>query len=240
MNHIYRRSYFQCIGAVLGISMSLFYYVTGYMSIYSSIIRDFNYIGVFRIIPSIFLVPLCLLLCLLSLTTYLYSEKHGLNESYKKLKTFNSKLVVLTLIVGFMGCKFSFILPSIIILLDDILNYLSDKKVFEKEDLKENDEASYVNDKLNDEYSYINDLNDFDFENLSRVNDLYSRLDEIRLKDASDKEYREFKLLVNKLDIIRDLLSKNSDISFICEITGFEKDEVDFLAENYFKVLSVD
>lgn len=206
--------YTQAIGSTFGILACVYAYLNGYMFVYGNIGDYFDFLGFSGVISSYILLPLCLLCLFLSLIKSYTLKKEILNTSFE---SFNIFICISTVIIGFMGAKIYFIIPSLFILfhilepnLHNYINLENKKYLFNinKEDntVQETIEFQKID---TDEYSESNIL--------SEAENLYKR--------KSNNQT----VIDTKKEIALELLKKNSSKQFIMELTGFTFDEIDDL-----------
>ena len=206
--------YTQAIGSTFGILACVYAYLNGYMFVYGNIGDYFDFLGFSGVISSYLLLPLCLLCLFLSLIKSYTLKKEILNTSFE---SFNIFTCISTVIIGFMGAKIYFIIPSLFILfhilepnLHNYINLENKKYLFNinKEDntVQETIEFQKID---TDEYSESNIL--------SEAENLYKR--------KSNNQT----VIDTKKEIALELLKKNSSKQFIMELTGFTLDEIDDL-----------
>ena len=206
--------YTQAIGSTFGILACVYAYLNGYMFVYGNIGDYFDFLGFGGVISSYLLLPLCLLCLFLSLIKSYTLKKEILNTSFE---SFNIFTCISTVIIGFMGAKIYFIIPSLFILfhilepnLHNYINLENKKYLFNinKEDntVQETIEFQKID---TDEYSESNIL--------SEAENLYKR--------KSNNQT----VIDTKKEIALELLKKNSSKQFIMELTGFSFNEIDDL-----------
>lgn len=179
--------YTQSLGGIIGLIACMIAYLNGDMVVYGRIFRNIDSIGFFGVIASIVLIPLCIIITFLG-----FLEPYIENE---KLLHINKSIVFLTSIIGIIGSKLYFIIPSIFILFKYYSNLTTNK----------NEENSEVH--LNSKVIKTNCVK----------------------KRKNNKNNKE--LIKIKIDIAVELLLKGADKNFICEITGFSKQEVEYIEQ---------
>lgn len=103
--------YTQALGSVLGIMVCLYEYVYGDLTLIGNkFTEDTSYISFFC---GYTLYPLCIIVFLISLFIMLLNKE---KSSFNKLKKTNKYLSHIAVIIGFLGCKYLFIVPAILIL----------------------------------------------------------------------------------------------------------------------------
>ncbi|RDY22958.1 hypothetical protein CHF27_010660 [Romboutsia maritimum] len=202
--------YTQSLGATLGIIASIYAYLNGYMFVYSNISRNFDNLSFGGVISSYFLLPLCIITLLLGLAKSCIDDK----IIYKiSLKSFNKLIIIMTVIVGFLGAHIYFVFPAIFILFEfyedkikiDLFNHNEelDKELSQEVQIKDKVEAEIEN-KIE----------------IDKDNDLITRKDLLQSEKSK-------KILLTKIEMTKDLLTRKANKQFIMEITGLSLNEIE-------------
>lgn len=120
MDKAFLNWYTQSLGGIIGLIACMMAYLNGDMAVYGNIFHKLDEIGIGGFLASYTLIPLCIIITLL-----------GAIESYKKnmkLEKLNKNLVFVTILIGFLGSKLFFIIPSLFILFQFYSNYSNFKK----------------------------------------------------------------------------------------------------------------
>jgi len=236
MNLRFTNWYTQAFGAALGVIACIYSYLNGYMSTYSNMDTYFDSLGFSGIISSYFLLPLCILTLLLALIKSYTSDKSFLNVS---LENFNTGIIISTVIIGFMGARIYFTIPAIFILFNLINNKkTNDTTITENKNIehKESKEEFIKESKeiINLEIEAFVNENTVTFQ---RINELSLEVEDncidIEIKENLDE--KELKILATKLEMAKELLSKNAQRDFIIELTGLTLKQLEALEEQFRK-----
>lgn len=114
--------YTQAVGSLLGLIACLYAYLRGDMLLYSNINGNYDYLGFDGVLASYLLYPLCFFSFIFALIISSKPEvmsKKFLNVEFSK---YNHYLIVITVLVGLLGCKIYFIVPAALILIIIITN----------------------------------------------------------------------------------------------------------------------
>jgi uncharacterized membrane protein len=123
--------YLQALGATFGIIACIFGYLNGYMFVYTNIANNFDALGFDGIISSYLLLPMCIVIFLVASMRYCIEAKKTDKDPFDNYLSLNNTLLIITIILGFLGTKLYFIIPTMLILSEIIVN---------KEAVKETDE----------------------------------------------------------------------------------------------------
>lgn len=93
-------------------------YMYGYIYPFSNIELNLNKIDLGAAMASFLLLPFCILSLILSLIKNFEFLKE--NEALESLNTFT---IIFLIVIGFIGCKFLFIIPTIFFLLSIYITY---------------------------------------------------------------------------------------------------------------------
>jgi Na+/H+-dicarboxylate symporter len=139
MDKDFFRNYLQVVGGSFCLLATCLGYVSGFMLVgIQNIVENFKYIGVTGTLASYTLIPLCITVIILGI----------MNK--EKISNLNKTLCISTIIVGFMGTHFYFIIPSIIIL---YVLYFNNKV----EEPEYNDNAEKIEDTVHHKTSSLKD-----------------------------------------------------------------------------------
>ncbi|UTX69331.1 hypothetical protein CDIF104452_02040 [Clostridioides difficile] len=132
--------YTQSLGGTFGIISCICAYLNGYMFVYTnSASKYFESIGFLGIISSYTLLPLCMLTLIFGVI-YSYtpetSDKSVFNIPFF---TLNKRLILITVVFGFIGARVYFIIPAILITFNLYSNVLIAKLKYILCKNKEND-----------------------------------------------------------------------------------------------------
>lgn len=111
--------YSQACGGILGIVSCIYCYLRGNLLIYSNLNGNFDIISFNGILASYILYPLCFLTFIMAIVIALpnISQKKILNVEITKI---NSIIIYLTTLVGILGCTIYFIIPALLLLINDL------------------------------------------------------------------------------------------------------------------------
>ncbi|WP_434796207.1 hypothetical protein [Terrisporobacter vanillatitrophus] len=111
--------YSQACGGILGIVSCIYCYLRGDLLIYSNLNGNFDIISFNGILASYILYPLCFLTFIMAIVIALpnISQKKILNVEITKI---NSIIIYLTTLVGILGCTIYFIIPALLLLINDL------------------------------------------------------------------------------------------------------------------------
>ncbi|MEF9990619.1 MAG: hypothetical protein RRZ84_03730 [Romboutsia sp.] len=199
--------YSQALGATLGIIACIFAYLNGYMFVYSNINKYFDFLNFRGVISSYLLFPLCIITLLLSVIRSTIKSEKLANISFTYL---NSIIAIITIIIGFLGCKIYFAIPAIFIILSI---YPFKDKVGNDIEVEYDDSITYEE---QIEQTFDNQKTSIFFSN----------------HQIQNLEKKDSKLYSTKIDMAIELLSKGASDNFIYEITGLSNDEIEKLKEN--------
>lgn len=105
MDKNFLRNYLQIVGGSFCLLATCLGYVSGFMLVgIQKIVENFKYIGITGTLASYTLIPLCMAVIILGIV------------DKEKISNVNKTVCISTIIVGFMGTHFYFIIPSAIIL----------------------------------------------------------------------------------------------------------------------------
>jgi Na+/H+-dicarboxylate symporter len=105
MDKKFFRNYLQILGGSFCLLATCFGYASGIMLVgVQKIIENFQYIGITGTLASYTLIPLCIALIISGIV------------NKEKMSSINKIICIATIIVGFMGTHFYFIIPSLIII----------------------------------------------------------------------------------------------------------------------------
>lgn len=112
--------YSQACGGILGLISCIYCYLKGDLLIYSNLDGNFDIIGFNGILASYILYPLCFLTFIMAIFLSIpnMNQKKIINIEVTKI---NSILIYSTILVGILGCSIYFIIPSLLLLLKDLL-----------------------------------------------------------------------------------------------------------------------
>ena len=225
MNLRFTNWYTQALGAALGMIACIYSYLNGYMSTYSNIDTYFDSLGFSGIISSYFLLPLCILTLLLALIKSYTSDKSFLNVS---LENFNTGIIISTVIIGFMGARIYFTIPAIFILFNLINNKKTNDITIKEEFIKESKEIINL-----ETEAFVNE-NTVTFQRINELSlEVEDKCVDIEIKENLDE--KELKILATKLEMAKELLSKDAQRDFIIELTGLTSKELEALEEQFRK-----
>lgn len=216
--------YTQSLGGLAGILICTGSYLQGSLIVYGDILSKIDSVGISGVLASYILIPLCIL------TTIV-----GAIESYKSselLNTISKGLIIITIVIGFVGTKIYFIIPSILILFKFYSKYIIRTK---KDDTEKTNEVSIY--KIKEELleSKIRKvIYNTNIEKNVLKNDVQEQREQMFSNDEFDtilnnNEENHFK---TRVSMAKALLNKNSSKEFICEITGLEIEQIEALEKN--------
>lgn len=115
--------YSQACGGIIGIISCIYCYLRGDLLTYSNLDGNFDAINFNGIIASYILYPLCILTFIMAILLIIpnMNERKILNIQIKKI---NSAVIYSTMLVGILGCGIYFIIPSLLLLLKNLLYIL--------------------------------------------------------------------------------------------------------------------
>lgn len=211
--------YTQSLGGMIGIIMCMWSYLQGNMVVYGNILNNVDSVSFGGFLASYILVPLCIVVTIL-----------GAIESYNSnatLDSINKVLIVLTTIIGFLGTKLYFIIPSLLILFKLYSSYIVPNK---KEILSE---ATGVDTTINNKECSTSKVrkvvlhkeNKKVIEKDTNKNILDKTIEFNKVN--TDKDIANNKNLKTRISMAKELLSKNADKNFICELTGLSIEQVE-------------
>lgn len=221
--------YSQSLGATLGIIACIFAYLNGYMFVYTNIENNFDYLGFDGVLSSYLLLPLCIVTLILGIVRSYSYDKSYFNFSFEDI---NKTLSIITIIIGFLGAKYYFIIPSIVIIIGFISINLSSDNNLECNSEDDTNEIETIAKKS----VVSNQKQDCEFISSNSENQILEQEfieDETLTYNEYDlKSDREAKLLMTRKDIVINLLSKDAELGFISDITGFTLDEIEIINNN--------
>ncbi|MGL5749094.1 MAG: hypothetical protein ACRCXT_01100 [Paraclostridium sp.] len=202
INRAFLNWYTQSLGGIIGILICIWSYLQGNMVVYGNILNRIDSIGFGEFFASYILLPLCILISILGAI-----ESYSSNSS---LSNINKCCILITIIIGFVGCKIYFIIPSIFILFRYYSKYIIPQK---NKTLTTDDKNDYI---LREELESTKirkvQLNESTYKELPKSINENIVIDEFT-NDTHNK---------TRVDMAIDLLRKNADKNFICEITGLD------------------
>ncbi|SCH65369.1 MULTISPECIES: hypothetical protein [unclassified Romboutsia] len=208
MNSHFSNYYTEALGAIIGVFTSLYAYLNGWMYVYGNINRNFDSLSFGGVIASYFLLPLCVIMLILSAINTYTNEKYIFNIP---ISTINKAICIITVIIGLLGAKAYFLIPSIFILFNIYKEWFKVK-------IKRINEESVNNDEGEQMFltkSFSNKILENDLENVFFT----EQEKELALE-------KEIKTLATKKVMALELLEKKSDPQFIMEITGLTLKEI--------------
>ncbi len=128
MNIKFLNWYTQAIGATIGIIICAYSYLNGALYSFGNIENNLNNINLSSAMASYLLLPFCILSLLFSIL----KNFDFYNES-TILESLNTFIVIFTLVVGFIGTYFLFLIPSTFFIFSTYLTYKRDD---ENEDIE--------------------------------------------------------------------------------------------------------
>ena len=114
--------YTQSLGGIIGLVACMFAYLNGDMVVYGNILRNIDSISLGGILASFTLMPLCITIIFLGVYESFSDSK---NEN---LINVNKIIVIITTLIGFIGSKLFFIIPTIFILFKYYSNLMYNKQ----------------------------------------------------------------------------------------------------------------
>lgn len=128
--------YTQALGGVLGIAACIYSYLQGDIFTYSNISGNYDILGFSGVIASYLLYPLCLISFLLAIILAIKSDIINKKIFNILFMEYNNFFTFSTVIIGIIGCKLIFIIPSLLILCKHYIPFIFDKKsvILEKHD----------------------------------------------------------------------------------------------------------
>ena len=122
--------YTQSLGGIIGLIACMFAYLNGDIAIYGKILKNIDSIGFSGVLASFILIPLCIAITILGfIEAYLENDK---------LRYINKIVTMLIVIIGIIGAKLYFIIPSIFILFKYGPKFKISRKEANLEVIKEN------------------------------------------------------------------------------------------------------
>lgn len=240
MNSKFLNWYTQALGGTIGIIACTYAYLNGYIQVYSNIMDFADYIGIQGVVASYFLLPLCmatLILGIISSYTEDMSEKNLVGIPLSKI---NNIVIFSTVIIGLLGARFVFIIPTVFILFDNFThtesfnrftlklhNRKKENLERKKEKLEKLKSQKAKKEKVKSNKNKVNKdtKNTIVFNSYSDENN--------KKKLIQDEEY--LRRLRTRETIAIDLLSKNASKEFIKDLTGFSLVEINKIENNYKK-----
>lgn len=198
--------YTQSLGGMIGILTCIWSYLHGEMVVYGNILNNIDSVGFGGFLASFMLIPLCIVVSILG-----FIESYSSNDT---LQTMSKIVIIATIIIGFLGCKLYFIIPSIFILFKFYGTYIitnnKEDSLKEENNTKENIDAK-----------------------IRKV--IVNKID-IEVKEAKENTLvfgnkSEKDIMQTRITMAKELLSKNSEISFICDLTGLTLEQVNNLKQ---------
>lgn len=192
MDRAFLNWYTQSLGGILGLIACIWAYLNGDMAVYGHIFKNLDEIGIGGFIASYILIPLCIIITLL-----------GAIESYSKnttLSYLNKILIIATSLVGLLGSKIYFIIPSIFILFKNYSHLI------------------FADENLDTEKANSDTLKDFKIRKIS--------YDSTKLYNIPKSRRPNKNLEKTKYEMAVELLLKGADKNFICEITSLTLEEL--------------
>lgn len=177
------------------------------MVVYGNILNNVDSVSFGGFLASYVLIPLCITVTILGAVES-YSSNHT-------LKTISNCIIIATTVIGFLGAKLYFIIPSIFILFKFYSTYLIPNK---KEDTIEN-KCTEVSNKSSNESNKIRKV-------VIDKEQMFSEEKTITYKQNSNPT-----IIQTRLTMAKELLSKNADIDFICELTGLTSDQIETIKQ---------
>ena len=190
--------YTQAMGSVLGLISCIYAYIRGDILLYSNINGNYDYLGFDGVIASYLLYPLCFFTFIFALTIFTKPEvinKKFLNVEFSK---YNSYLIVITALIGLLGCKIYFIIPAALILCNSYITIIINRKNYTKTtDTDINEIFTYNNDNFEvDKSKVLNSRKEMALEllnnnaNITFINEVTS----LSLEDINNLKYEAKKL----------------------------------------------
>lgn len=117
---IFYQWYCQALGAIIGIASCVYCYLNGDLLLYSNLDGNFDAISFNGILASYTLYPLCILTFIMAILMSIpnMNKKIIINMEIRKI---NSVLIYLTTLIGILGCGIYFIIPALLLLLNNII-----------------------------------------------------------------------------------------------------------------------
>lgn len=107
--------YTQSLGGTFGIISCICAYLNGYMFVYTNSASNyFKSIGFLGIISSYVLLPLCMLTLVFGIIRSYTSDTSDKSIFNIPFFTLNKRLILVTVVFGFIGARFYFIIPAIL------------------------------------------------------------------------------------------------------------------------------
>ena len=206
--------YTQAIGSTFGILACIYGCLNGYMFVYGNIGPYFDFLGFRGVVSSYLLLPLCLLSLFLSLIRSYTIKKEILNTSFESFNTF---ICISTVIIGFMGAKIYFTIPSAFILF-----HILEPKLY---DYMNSEDKNYLFNisKENNTTQETFELNRVNT-SIYKENNTYSESYNLHKRESNN-----LNIIETKKEIALYLLKKSFNKQFIIELTGFTLDEINEL-----------
>lgn len=223
INKSFLNWYTQSLGGMVGILICIWSYLQGDMVVYGNILNNVDSVSFGGFLASFILIPLCIIVTILGAI-----EAYSSNNT---LKTISNCIIILTTIIGFLGSKIYFIIPSIFILFKFYSTYIIPAK---KENVVEEPSVETTPTKNTYESSKIrkvaineNIIEPNESEQNTQKEQTFSNEKTITFKKNSNQD-----ILETRLTMAKELLSKNANTEFICELTGLTLDQVDMLKQD--------
>lgn len=178
--------YSQALGATLGIFACIYAYLNGFMFVYTNISNNFDFMRWNNIVSSYLLLPLCLITFLCGVVRSTLTKETCCGISFDYL---NKTIAIITIIIGFLGAKVYFIIPSILI----SMSFYSFNK----------SSKNNINDSLCDEYTTNDNNTNIYHKNTKKADDsksLSTRI-EIALNLLSKNSNKDFIMEITGLSI---------------------------------------
>lgn len=241
MNSKFFKWYTQALGSTLGIITCLYSYLNGDMFVYKNIGRNFDSLDFGGMLASYTLFPLCIISLILAIVKSFTYDNEKIKTS---VSLFNNIIITTTVIIGLLGTKFYFLLPSAFILASSfiaLLHIIQDKKMqglesVEKSSSQNEDVAESTIEYIEEDSKCISEVNTF--ENIK--DDSSKIMHSEQMFEEDEEEYKTEILLEEKLidkkylakrEMAIDLLNKDAAMDFIIDISGLTADEIILLKE---------
>lgn len=108
--------YTQALGGVLGIASCIYSYLRGDIFTYSNISGNYDILGFGGVVASYLLYPLCFISFIFAIIIAIKEEIINRKIFNIQFIKYNSFFTFSTVIIGIIGCKLIFIIPSLFIL----------------------------------------------------------------------------------------------------------------------------
>lgn len=141
--------YFQALGGITGIVICVYCYLRGNLLIYSSLNGNFDAVNFNSILGSYLLYPLCFLTFIMSIVLAIYKKDQKIINI--KVDKINTTLIYLTIIIGILSCNIYFIIPTLLLLIRDIIYIFNYNKLKYKNrhiTIKQNNNSNEADEKL--------------------------------------------------------------------------------------------